>query len=265
MHILDKIIQYKIKEVEVRKEKASLRMLQKKSSFNQSVKSITEHIQAKETAIIAEFKHKSPSKQNINLAADPTIVSKGYENAGAVGISVLTDAHFFGGSFEDLQTVKKNVSIPVLQKDFIIDPYQIFEAKANGADFILLIAAVLTSKQIADFASLANNLGLEVLVEIHNEEELQKATTEHVNLIGVNNRNLKTFDVNLEHSMQLAEKIPLDFIKISESGISDIETIFTLKSVGFKAFLMGENFMKTPFPAETCKSFINRINSHVAI
>ncbi|GGE36736.1 indole-3-glycerol phosphate synthase TrpC [Psychroflexus planctonicus] len=261
MHILDKIISFKAKEVQQRKLLKSLDLLQKEKAFQLPKHSITEHILQKETAIIAEFKRKSPSKQNINLMANPKEVALGYQNAGVAGISVLTDYHFFGGSFQDLQAVKTSVNIPILQKDFIIDAYQIYEAKAAGADFILLIAAVLTQPQIQNLAKIAQDIGLEVLVEIHAEDELEKSICKHVNLIGVNNRNLKTFEVNLEHSMQLAAKIPKDFIKVSESGINATETLNELKKAGFQAFLMGESFMKTQHPGETCSAFINQINT----
>ena len=261
MHILDKIIGFKAKEVQQRKLLKPLEMLQKEKAFQEPKKSITEHILQKETAIIAEFKRKSPSKQNINLNADPKEVALGYQEAGVAGISVLTDYHFFGGSFQDLQAVKTSVNIPILQKDFIIDAYQIYEAKAAGADFILLIAAVLNQQQIRNLAKIAQEIDLEVLVEIHAEDELEKAICKHVNLIGVNNRNLKTFEVNLAHSMQLATKIPKDFIKVSESGIRAIETINKLKMAGFQAFLMGKNFMKTQHPGESCKAFIKQINT----
>jgi indole-3-glycerol phosphate synthase len=263
MHILDKIVRYKIKEVEKRKLVSPKHVLQKEAAFKQPKVSISAHILTSETAIIAEFKRKSPSKQNINLSANPEEVALGYQVAGVAGISVLTDTHFFGGSFTDLHTVKATTDIPILQKDFIIDVYQIYEAKANGADFVLLIAAILTKKQIQEFAKLAQDLDLEVLVEIHTEEELEKALCEHVNLIGVNNRNLKTFDVDLAHSMQLAKGIPSDFIKISESGISSIDAFQTLKDAGFQAFLMGENFMKTKNPGQTCKKFINQLNRKI--
>ncbi len=261
MHILDKIILHKTKEIQQRKLLKPVEMLQKEELFKKEKVSISKHILQKETAIIAEFKRKSPSKQDINLGADPKSVGLGYESAGVAGISVLTDYHFFGGSFQDLQNVKENVDVPVLQKDFIIDVYQIYEAKAAGADFILLIAAVLNKLQIQEFARIAQQLNLEVLVEIHTEDELEKATCQFVNLIGVNNRNLKTFEVDLEHSIQLASKIPSDFIKISESGISSTEAVLHLKNAGFQAFLMGENFMKTKEPGKTCKQFINQINT----
>lgn len=263
MHILDQIILHKKKEVAIRKEAKSMQLLEKETAFSAPTLSISNYIKERQTAIIAEFKRKSPSKKNINLSANPKMVCKGYEKAGVAGISVLTDTHFFGGSFQDLQIVKANVNIPILQKDFIVDAYQIYEAKAIGADFILLIAAVLTQRQIHDFAKIANELSLEVLVEVHDESELNKSFSENVNLIGVNNRNLKTFEVDLENSIRLAGKIPNDFIKISESGISSIETILLLKSAGFQAFLMGENFMKADSPGEFCKSFINEINTLV--
>lgn len=259
MHILDKIVEYKQKEVAQRKQDKPIELLKQSPAFSLPKLSISESIRHRPTAIIAEFKRKSPSKQNINLNADPIAVAQGYEAAGVAGISVLTDTHFFGGSFEDLQCVKEHAKLPILQKDFIVDPYQIYEAKAVGADFILLIAAVLTKQQIHAYAALAQSLGMEVLVEIHAENELEKALSTHVNLMGINNRNLKTFEVNLEHSMRLAEKIPSEYIKVSESGISSTAAIHQLKTAGFQAFLMGENFMKTASPGEACFTFINNL------
>lgn len=260
MHILDQIVAYKHKEVAQRLQLKDLAVVKKEAAQAGAKISISQHILTKDYAIIAEFKHKSPSKQDINLLADAAEVSEAYEKAGVAGISVLTDTHFFGGSFEDLKTVKATVQLPVLQKDFIVSEYQIYEAKAHGADFILLIAAVLTAQQIQDFAQLAQALELEVLVEIHAEDELAKAICKYVNLIGVNNRNLKTFEVNLQHSMHLVSKIPTEFIKVSESGISQVETIHELKKSGFQAFLLGENFMKNENPGQACQRFIKDLN-----
>ena len=205
------------------------------------------------TGIIAEFKQKSPSKGEINFAVKVEEVTRGYADAGAAGLSVLTDHDYFGGSIINLVKAREvNPETPILRKDFMIDSYQITEAKAYGADVILLIAACLTKDEIHQLAQYAKELQLEVLLEIHNETELEKIS-HLVDMVGVNNRNLKTFEVNIETSVKLATLIPDEFVKISESGISSVETIKILKNAGYKGFLMGENFMKTDNPAQTCK------------
>ena len=175
------------------------------------------------------------------------------------GMSVLTDGKYFSGSLEDLILSRSIISLPLLRKDFVIDEYQIIEAKANGADVILLIAAILSRNEIKNFSSLANNLGLEVLLEVHNLEEIEKSIMPTIDLFGVNNRNLKTFEVSLETSKSLAEKIPDQFLKVSESGISDPNSIKELIKFGYKGFLIGENFMKSDHPGNTAKDFIKKI------
>ena len=174
-------------------------------------------------------------------------------------MSVLTDAKYFGGSLDDLLIARAASQLPLLRKDFIIDEYQIIEAKAYGADVILLIAALLTRNEIKQFSRLAKQLKLEVLLEVHNEEELQKAIMPSLDMLGVNNRNLKTFEVNLETSKTLSSKIPNDFVKVSESGISHIEAIKELKPFGYQGFLIGENFMKTDNPGASAAEFINQL------
>lgn len=171
-------------------------------------------------------------------------------------MSILTDEIYFGGTLDDLITGRQSCELPLLRKDFIIDPYQIIEAKAFGADVILLVAAILTKNEIKQFSELAKELNLEVLLEVHNEEELQKSLTPNLDMIGVNNRNLKTFEVNLNNSKRLSELIPNDFVKISESGISSITTIKELQTFGYKGFLIGENFMKTENPGKSAHKFI---------
>jgi indole-3-glycerol phosphate synthase len=186
-------------------------------------------------------------------------VAISYENAGVCGMSVLTDIKYFGGSLEDLILARASVTMPLLRKEFIIDEYQILEAKAHGADVILLIAAVLTKSEIKNLAELAKSIGLDVLLEVHNEEELQKSIMPSLDMLGVNNRNLKTFAVNLETSKILSNLIPDDFVKVSESGISTIEAIKDLKEFGYQGFLIGENFMKTDNPGKSAKDFINKL------
>lgn len=259
MNILDRIIADKIKEVSLKKSIISSTQLEQFPLFGRNTHSISKALQNSTTGIIAEHKRRSPSKSVINNNFSVEEVVKGYEQAGVCGISVLTDANYFGGSLEDLVVARAAVQTPLLRKEFVIDPYQIIEAKAHGADFILLIAAVLTQQQIHELAQLAQSLGLEVLVEIHNEDELQKSISPNVNLIGVNNRNLKTFEVGLHFSELLADKIPTDFIKISESGISDTDAIKHLQQYGYQGFLIGENFMKTDNAGAAAAHFIQQL------
>ncbi len=259
MTILDKITTYKRKEIAVKKEAIPIRLLEKFPLFSKETKSLAEALRISTTGIIAEHKRRSPSKSviNANVLLDEVVL--GYENAGASGISVLTDTNFFGGSLDDLVLAEKTVSIPILRKEFIVDPYQIYEAKAYGSDAILLIAAYLSAEELKQFSHLAKSLKLDVLLEVHNAEELQKSVVPNVAMIGVNNRNLKTFEVNIDISKSLSEEIPKDFVKISESGISTVETIKELKSFGFEGFLIGENFMKTENPGESAKQFIHKL------
>jgi indole-3-glycerol phosphate synthase len=218
-------------------------------------------IKQSNSGIIAEHKRRSPSKEVINNTLKVPNVVKGYENAGVCGISVLTDGPYFGGALEDLLLARAAVETPLLRKEFIVDPYQIIEAKAHGADTILLIAAVLTRADIHDLSTLAQSLGLEVLLEVHNLEELEKSIMPSLDLIGVNNRNLKTFEVSLDTSRTLSTAIPSDFVKISESGISHVSAIKDLKTYGYSGFLVGENFMKTNDPGAAAQAFINDIES----
>lgn len=261
--ILDTIIAHKRKEVEKYKPLSSVERFEKEGFFwNFTVRSLKQSLLKEgSTGIIAEFKRKSPSKgwfKNQELEAEVVVVP--YDKLGAAGISVLTDTEFFGGDLDDLIQTKIITDTPILRKDFIIDPWQVAEAKAFGADVILLIAACLTPKEVKDLAAYTKSLGLEVLLEIHNEEELGHICDE-VDLVGVNNRNLKTFEVNIEHSMELIKKIPSDKVVIAESGISNVETIVTLKREGFKGFLIGETFMKEPEPAVAFANFVKLLNA----
>ena len=197
----------------------------------------------------------------INQDLNVEDVAKGYEAAGVSGMSVLTDGKYFGGSLDDLLYARAAVKMPLLRKEFIIDQYQLLEAKAHGADVILLIAAVLDRDQIKSLSEFAKNLGLEVLLEVHNDEELQKAIMPSLDMLGVNNRNLKTFEVSTDISKELSEKIPSDFVKVSESGISSVEAIKDLKYYGYKGFLIGENFMKTDDPGEGARKFIEELKA----
>lgn len=260
MNILDKIVLRKRQEVQAAMEKVSLAELEQYPLFNRSCYSLRESVlDSNKKGIIAEYKRASPSKGLINGTSSVQEVVKGYQDAGASAISVLTDADFFQGSLQDLTEAREVLQIPLLRKEFIVDKYQIAEAKAYGADIILLIAACLSTLEIRDFSKYAKSLGLNVLLEVHNEEELNRSIFPSIDAIGVNNRNLKDFSVSLDHSYSLVNKIPNDYIKVSESGISDPQTIKDLKKAGFHAFLIGENFMKTENPAQSIQEFVAQI------
>ncbi|MGB7787074.1 MAG: indole-3-glycerol phosphate synthase TrpC [Salinimicrobium sp.] len=261
MNILDKIAAHKREEVAERKEEMPLEILKSLPLFGRKSLSLSENLRKSPAGIIAEFKRRSPSHPNLNLEADVEQVTSAYEKAGAAGISVLTDEEFFGGSEDDLILARETVKIPILRKDFMIDEYQIYEAKALGADVILLIAALLSPKQIKAFSETAKKLGLEVLLEVHNEEELENALFETIDMIGVNNRNLKTFEVDLNTSKNLAEKIPSQYVKVSESGISKISSILELQKCGFQGFLIGGNFMGTKDPAKSASEFFEQLKT----
>ncbi len=259
MDILEKIVAHKRQEVGDRKVVHPIVGLEKMLLFGRETVSMVEHLRRPDRAgIIAEFKRKSPSKGVINSTASVAEVTAGYAQAGASGLSVLTDTEFFGGSSADLIEARKHNVCPILRKDFIIDEYQIVEAKSIGADMILLIARILTKEEIDRFAKLANQLGMEVLLEIHNEEELAKISP-NVQIVGVNNRNLATFETTINTSKHLAEKIPNEFLKISESGIHSTEVIEELRSFGFEGFLIGERFMQSARPDQACRQFIQTI------
>jgi len=262
MTILDKITAQKAIEVEAAKAEVSIQDLEKSEFFARKTNSLVASLSAENsTGIIAEHKRKSPSKGIINDSLTVEEVTQGYAQAGAAGLSVLTDTDFFGGNKEDLQKARfANPSTPILRKDFMIDEYQVYEAKAWGADVILLIAACLSPEQIKDLSQKAHELGLEVLLEIHDQEELDRSPLAYVDIVGVNNRNLKNFaENNVNASLNLAEKIPANIIKISESCISEPKTINLLKSAGYRGFLIGETFMKEASPGTKLGEFIAKI------
>ncbi|MFM9987191.1 indole-3-glycerol phosphate synthase TrpC [Flavobacterium sp.] len=259
MNILDKIIFAKRNEVALKKSIIPVSQLENSVLFGCRTISLSKILRNSNSGIIAEHKRRSPSKVEINYSFSVEEVVKGYQNAGICGISILTDGKYFGGSLDDLLLARASVSIPLLRKEFIIDEYQILEAKAHGADLILLIAAVLTREEIKNLSEFAQSLGLEVLLEVHNLEELQKSIMPTLDMIGVNNRNLKTFEVSLDFSKELASEIPDEFVKVSESGISSIEAINELKPYGYKGFLIGENFMKTDNPGKAASNFIKQL------
>ncbi len=260
MNILDTIIAHKKIEVAERKQKVSVAALEKGKFFaNQTLSLKSFLLDKNKTGIIAEYKRKSPSKGIINNNATVEEVTTAYAKYGASGISVLTDTHFFGGSLDDLLAATIN-EVPLLRKDFMIDEYQLIEAKAHGAEVILLIAACLSPNEVKTMAATAKSLGLEVLLEIHNDEELEHIC-DKVDLVGVNNRNLKTFEVSIETSLGLINKIPKEKPAVAESGISDVDTIVTLRQAGFKGFLIGENFMKQASPSIAFADFVNQLKA----
>jgi indole-3-glycerol phosphate synthase len=260
MHILDEIVQYKRHEVEERKSLFPVELLKKSIYFNTPCVSMKKYVLREDRwGIIAEFKRKSPSKGLINDHSSVEQVSIGYMQAGASGLSVLTDEHFFGGANEDLSVARKYNFCPILRKDFIIDEYQIIEAKSIGADTILLIAAILTPEQTKSFAQFGHDLGLEVLLEVHDKKELQEHLNQEIDLVGVNNRDLKDFKVDINTSLELADEIPASYVKVSESGINDPNTIAELRQSGFSGFLIGQNFMMHSRPEQKCQEFINRL------
>src|SRR5690606_18579854 len=262
MNILDKIVAHKQTEVAESKSLMPVKRLEQSIYFENQVVSMKHYVTDPEkTGIIAEFKRKSPSRGLINGVAEVEQTSIGYMQAGASALSILTDKEFFGGKNEDLTLARKYNFCPILRKDFVIDEYQIIEAKSIGADCILLIAAVLDPGRLEALAAFAKQLGLEVLMEVHDQEELDRSLNDQLDLVGVNNRNLKTFDVSLETSLSLVDIILSQFIKISESGISDPATLVDLKAAGFDGFLIGENFMKSDRPHQAAYNFMNEFRS----
>lgn len=261
MTILDKIIDFKKQEISKIKAAVPLKNLVESPEFKRKTislkKSLTDEFS---TGIIAEFKRQSPSKGVINDKATVTQVTQGYLSAKVAAQSILTDTSFFGGTMMDLIEARKvNKTHPILRKDFVVDGFQIVEAKAIGADAILLISTCLSAKELRNFGSLATDLGLDVLYEVHTQEDLDKINDLDGKIIGINNRNLKTFEVDLEHSIKLAEQIPSTCVKVSESGISHPQIITGLRKYGFQGFLIGENFMKTENPGEACREFVEQI------
>ncbi|AQX84891.1 indole-3-glycerol phosphate synthase TrpC [Elizabethkingia bruuniana] len=257
MNILDKIVAQKQLEVAASKKLISIEELKDNAFFSRKTFSLKESVKNK-SGIIAEFKRKSPSKGIINDVQNPLSVVSSYEQYGASGISILTDTEFFGGSKEDILAVRENINIPILRKDFMIDAYQFYEAKAMGADVVLLIAACLSPEQVSEFTALAHSLNLEVLLEIHTEEELKHFNSD-IDLVGINNRNLKDFKVDLQHSVNLKNLLPTGTLSVAESGIYNTEDFLFLKEKGFDAFLMGEYFMKGENPGQKFKEFLSNV------
>ena len=260
MTILNEIVAYKKLEVEERKSLYPVKLLEKSIYFPGKVISLKHYLTRKDKCgIIAEIKRKSPSKGMINAYISVERTSVGYMQAGAAALSVLTDEKYFGGSNADLNTARNFNFCPILRKDFILDEYQIIEAKSIGADAVLLIAAALKPDRLKSLAGFAKSLGLEVLMEIHDEQELLENLHDKIDIIGVNNRDLKTFSVSIQNSIRLGEKIPGSYLKISESGIGNPATLVELRKHGYNGFLIGEYFMQYSRPEKRCAAFIQKV------
>ena len=259
MNILDTIVARKKAEVDERKKRKPLDVIKLDALYIRDTISLVEGLsRPNASGIIAEFKRKSPSKGVINDRVDLLEVTKGYQDAGASAVSILTDEYFFGGDDQDVVRAREVLDIPILRKEFIIDEYQVHEAKALGADLILLIAACLTKEEVVRFSTVARSLGLEVLLELHDEDELGHVC-ETIDLVGINNRSLKTFDVNIARSLRMAGQLPKDKLKVAESGIDDPAQVKLFRENGYSAFLIGENFMKTNDPGMALNDFRNQI------
>ena len=256
--ILSEIIANKRFEVDLQKQAISIEQLQEGISEAPVIRSMKQALASSKSGGIAEFKRRSPSKGWIKQDARPEEIVLSYATAGASALSILTDEKFFGGSLKDIRIARPLVEIPILRKDFIIDEYQLYQAKIVGADAVLLIAAALEQERCNELTEKAHSLGLEVLLEIHSPEELSYIN-EKIDMVGINNRNLGTFFTDVENSFRLAGQLPQDAVLVSESGISDPEIVKRLRTAGFRGFLIGETFMKTQQPGETLQNFLQAI------
>lgn len=258
--ILQEIVATKRAEVDRRKRETDLQALYRQAETPRTTRhSLREALYSSSTGIISEFKRRSPSKGWINREADVRSIVRAYQQAGATALSVLTDTPYFGGTDDDLRAARQACSLPILRKDFTVDEFQLVESRALGADAVLLIAAALTREQCRRLAETAHQLELEVLLEIHDQSELDYYS-EYVDVLGVNNRNLGSFHTDVANSFRLIEQMPQEATPISESGISNPDTVKELRAIGFKGFLIGENFMKTEAPGDSLESFINALN-----
>ncbi|GIV36266.1 MAG: indole-3-glycerol phosphate synthase [Cyclobacteriaceae bacterium] len=260
--MLQQILNHKRTAVQERKRLVPESLLKSLPYFNRQCHSLRERLLARPgRAVIAEFKRRSPSNPRINPDAGLARVVSGYVQAGAVAVSVLTDEQYFGGSLDDLRQARKLVDVPLLRKDFIIDSYQLFEAKAYGADAVLLIGAALSAGEAKELATLAHELGMEVLLEIHNRQEWDQYRHTNADITGVNNRNLNTLQTNVDNSVELAKVFSPDVVRISESGLKHPSTALQLASLGYTGFLIGEHFMSQADPVKACADFINALDN----
>lgn len=262
MSILEEILAHKSKEVKEQRKKVSESSLAESLFFDRTIVSMKAHLQRHDkVGIISEIKRSSPSEGLINGGIDVKQLSTGYVDAGATGLSVLSDYKYFGGTLEDVITARKHNNCPILRKEFIVDEYQLLEAKSAGADCILLIAAALPEKRCKELADFAKKIGLEILLEVHNKSEIESHLSDSVDIVGVNNRNLHNFTTSIQNSIDLAEFIPDQFVKISESGITKAEHIVELKKYGFKGFLIGTHFMNHTQPNEACARLVDEVKT----
>jgi indole-3-glycerol phosphate synthase len=260
MSILKEILDHKSQEVKVQRAKVSEKSLEDRLYFKKPIVSMKVHLKSLDKiGIISEIKRSSPSEGSINSNIDVEHLSKGYIEAGASALSVLSDYKYFGGTLDDVLTARKFNDCPILRKEFIVDEYQLLEARSVGADCILLIAAALSEKRCNELADFAKSIGLEVLLEVHNKQEIDSHISASVDVVGVNNRNLHNFTTSIQTSIELSEYIPNEFVKISESGITSAEHIVELKKHGFEGFLIGTHFMNHKQPNEACAKLIQEV------
>ena len=262
MDILEQIAAVKREEVKHRKTTAPFSLLEKSSLFGQPRPSFHEALAQPQPSVIGEFKRRSPSKGPINLTADAITVAKGYMHAGISAVSILTDKQFFGGSNQDLVNVATAIDLPLLRKDFVIDEYQVIEARSLGASAILLIATMLTAREVYQLSALAEDLGLDILFEIHSAEDLDKMN-DKIRITGVNNRNLRSFEVSMANSGELLSRLPENCIKVAESGLSSPGDVKKLFRNGYDAFLIGENFMKARDPGRKAAEFMEDLTKKI--
>ena len=258
-NILDKINAKKSEEIIKLKQIFTLAQLEEKAALADAPRGFGDALKIASQdgyGLIAELKKASPSKGLIRSDFDPASISKQYQEGGAACLSVLTDEQWFQGSNKNLQIARAATTLPVLRKDFMIDPYQIYETKASGGDCILLIVAALDLAQLKDFSQLAEELNLDVLIEVHSEDELNTALSIDPRLLGINNRDLTTFEVDKNLAIELAKQISKDVIVVSESGINSREDILSSKEEGIHSFLIGESFMRKPSPGKALREIL---------
>lgn len=258
MNILEEITRSKREELTVRKGMVTHAELAGSRYFRQPARSLIRSlVHNPQFGIIAEIKKGSPTKGRFMQVCDPAEIAKMYEDAGAAAISVLTDEKYFYGSLRDLESVRAHTSLPLLRKDFIIDEFQIFEAKASGADAVLLIAGILDKHQLSDLHSAAQELGLEALIELYESREIDNINFDRMKLIGINNRDLKTFTTDIQRTIQIASLLPGDIHVVSESGISTVGDLKILRKAGIRSALIGETFMTSGHPGETLRMMLD--------
>lgn len=260
MDILEKIVASKKEEVRIRKQLNPVRKLEKSAFFDRDISSFYNALEKPGPSVIGEFKRKSPSKGVINSTSGVKQVARGYEEAGVSAMSILTDTEFFGGDNNDLSEVAAFTGLPLLRKDFIIDEYQVIESKSIGASAILLIGSILSKPESERLTNLAFSLGMDVLFEIHDEKDLE-IMNHNIRIVGVNNRDLRTFKIDMENSPDLLKQLPDDCLKVAESGFQTISDVKMMFSRGYDAFLIGERFMRSEDPGKSASEFINGLKA----